>query len=526
MNTASSPFDLVPAPASVSAADGSFSTSGPAAVSWSGPDSSREVAELLAEYLRGDFGVAAAAAAASGAGAAAVALVQTADPAPDADGFLPEEYVLTVDPASGARIEAPSAAGLARGVQTLRQLARAGSGAGALVLPACRVEDAPAFRWRGLHLDVSRHFFSADDVCRFVELLAQHRMNMFHWHLTDDQGWRIEIKRYPKLAQVGSVRARTLAGHHSKWPHRWDDTPHGGFYTQEDVRRVVAFAARRHVTVVPEIDMPGHMEAAIAAYPEIGAGYAPVRSVRDRWGISKEVLSLDDACVAFCKNVWEELFALFPGLYMHIGGDEAPTTAWEETEKAQRIMAARGLSSPRAVQSWFTARMSEFFRERGKRLIGWDEILEGEELDPSSAVMYWRSHHKEVDISAAAKAGHKIVCAPTSFTYFDYYQAEPVSEEPLAIGGLLTLPHVFSFDPLAGIAPEAYSAVLGGQGQLWTEYIATRDHLDYMTYPRACALAEVLWCGSKKPTFADFRRRLAVHAERLAAQGVRLRKGF
>ena len=506
---------IIPAPKSFEQGKGSFVPAPSAAIGWTGPAAARDVAELLAEYLRPATGLALPVR----EGAAEITLVQTGDPAPDADGFLPEAYTLRVDAASGIRIEAQSAAGLARGVQTLRQLLVAGAPAAFI---ACRVEDAPAFRWRGLHLDVSRHFFGADDVCRFIELLAQHRMNVFHWHLTDDQGWRVEIKRYPKLAEVGSVRARTIVGHHSKWPHKWDDTPHCGFYTQDEIRRVVAFAARRHVTVVPEIDMPGHMEAAIAAYPEIGVGYSQVKEVRDRWGISKEVLSLDDECVDFCKNVWSEMFDMFPGLYMHIGGDEAPTTAWEESAKAQSTMAARGLTSPRAMQSWFTARMSEFFRDHGKRLIGWDEILEGDELDPSSAVMHWRTRANQIDIPAAAKAGHKIVCAPTSHTYLDYYQSEPTAEEPLAIGGLLTLPHVFSFDPLEGIAPEAHSSVLGGQGQLWTEYIATRDHLDYMTYPRACALAETLWCGAAaRPRFSAFTARLRTHAERLAAQGVR-----
>ena len=254
----------------------------------------------------------------------------------------------------------------------------------------------------------------------------------------------------------------------------------------------------------------------------LGTGVFSDVGVRDIWGISQNVLCLDDACVEFCKGVWEELFELFPGKFCHLGGDEAPTKAWEECADSQRLMAERGLDQPRKMQSWFTARMSEFFRDHGRRLIGWDEILEGDALDPSAAVMYWRPWAKQIDIAAAAKIGHKIVCAPTSYTYFDYYQAEPVSEEPAGIGGLNTLPHVFSFDPLEGIAPEASDAVLGGQGQLWTEYIATRDHLDYMAYPRACALAEVLWCGSRKPTFADFSRRLSAHSKRLAAEGVTL----
>ena len=505
--------NLVPAPSSYTEKEGLFTFQDSAKIGFTGSKAAFDAAGLLAEYLASDAGLALPVCEGTGA----ISLVQTADAAPDEDGFLPEAYTLEIDRASGIKIESVSAAGLVRAIQTLRQLRRPDNS-----FEACFIKDEPAFRWRGLHLDVSRHFFRVDDVCRFIELLSQHRMNVFHWHLTDDQGWRIEIKRYPRLAEVGSVRARTLVGHHAKWPHKWDDTPHGGFYTQEDIRRVVAFAARRHVLVVPEIDMPGHMEAAIAAYPALGTGVFADVGVRDRWGISQNVLNLDDDCIEFCKGVWEEVFALFPGKFCHIGGDEAPRAAWEECAGSQRLMAERGLDAPRKMQSWFTARMSEYFRDCGKRIIGWDEILEGDELVSSAAVMYWRPWAKQIDIAAAAKAGHKIVCAPTSYTYLDYYQAEPVSEEPPGIGGLNTLPHVFSFDPLEGIAPEAHGAVLGGQGQLWTEYIATRDHLDYMTYPRACALAETLWSGAaRRLPYADFRSRLSEHLKRLAAQGVR-----
>ena len=524
-------MSLLPLPKSFTAREGAFALPETAAIAWQGPDAARGVAELLAEYLRDATGLALPVR----EGSAEITLVQTSDPAPDADGFLPEDYTIDVS-SSGIRLEASSAAGLARAIQTLRQLLTVGGcpecaaervqPAQLVHIPACRIEDAPAFRWRGLHLDVSRHFFPVEDVERFIELLAQHRMNVFHWHLTDDQGWRIEIKCYPRLTEVGSVRAKTVVGHAGRWPHRFDGIPHGGFYTQDDIRRVVAFAARRHVLVVPEIDMPGHMEAAIAAYPEIGSGYTRVAKVRETWGISQNVVSLDNACIEFCKGVWEEVFGMFPGVFCHLGGDEAPTKAWEESEDAQRLMAERGLTSPRQMQSWFTARMDEFFRAHGKRLIGWDEILEGGGIDPSAAVMHWRSHHANVDLAAIAASGHAIVRAPTSHTYFDYYQAEPQSEEPLAIGGLLTLEKVYSFDPLDGIPAGSHGAILGAQGQLWTEYIATRDYLDYMTYPRACALAEVLWTPAEQRSFGDFRDRLAAHLPRLKAQGVAFREGI
>ncbi len=507
---------LLPLPASVSWLEGTYELPASAAIAWQGPAAARDVAELLAEYLRPATELPLPVR----EGTADITLVQTAAPDADADGFLPESYTLDVAPSAAPSVvlKASSAAGLARGIQTLRQLLPAGNAPRSL--PACHIEDEPAFRWRGLHLDVSRHFFSADDVCRYIELLAQHRMNVFHWHLTDDQGWRIEIKRYPKLTEVGSIRAQTIVGHHGKWPHLLDGTPYGGFYTQDDIRRVVAFAARRHVTIVPEIDMPGHMAAAIAAYPGLGGGFVAEPKVRELWGISQNVLCLDDACVEFCKGVWSEVFDLFPGVWCHLGGDEAPTKEWEESEAAQALMVARGLSSPRQMQSWFTARMDEFFRVHGKRLIGWDEILEGG-VSPSAGVMYWRSHHANVDLSAIASSGHPIVCAPTAYTYFDYYQAEPKSQEPLAIGGFLPLDRAYAFDPLAGIPADCAGRVLGGQGQLWTEYIATRDYLDYMAYPRACALAEVLWTPKDLLSYDDFSSRLAAHRERLALQGVK-----
>lgn len=519
-------MNILPLPTSVTELPGSLTLSPDASIAWQGPDSARDVAELLAEYLRPATGYALPVAPGNGERGTgnAVLLVQTSSPTPDPDGFLPEDYTLAVDPATGVRIEAGSAAGLARGIQTLRQLFPAAiygsSKADAdWTLPAVRIEDAPAFRWRGLHLDVCRHFFSVDDVCRYIELLAQHRMSVFHWHLTEDQGWRIEIKKYPRLTAVGSVRKKTLVGHHGKFPHVFDDTPYGGFYTQDDIRRVVAFAARRHIAIVPEIDMPGHMVAAIAAYPELGNGLVSKPEVRCFWGISQQVLNLNDATVRFCEDVWSEIFDLFPFRYCHLGGDEAPTHEWEESEAAQRLMAERGITTPRGMQTWFTAHMDAFFRAHGRRLIGWDEILEGPGVDASAAIMYWRPW-SNIDIGKAAAEGHSIVVADNSVTYFDHYQSEPQSEEPLAIGGLCTLPHVYGFDPLARIPASAASRVLGGQGQLWTEYIATRDYLDYMAYPRACALAEVLWTPKARRNYACFAARLAAHRARLAVQGV------
>ena len=514
---------LVPLPRKLEERDGSFRLVPGAAIGFEGPGSAREIAELLAEYLRPATGFALPVR----EGAGAVTLVQTAsDPAPDDAGFLPEDYALDVAP-GGVRIEAATSWGLARGVQTLRQLfppetygAEARPGV-AWEAPSVRIEDAPSLRWRGLMLDVSCHFFSADDVCRFVELLAQHRMNVFHWHLTDDQGWRVEIRKYPRLTEVGSVRAETLVGHADRYPRRFDGIPHGGFYAQDDIRRVVAFAARRRVVVVPEIDMPGHMCAAIASYPELGNGEWAHPAVLSVWGISRHVLNMEESTLAFCKDVWDEVMELFPSRFLHVGGDEAPRREWEESKRAQALMAERGLTRPEQLQAWFTKELDAFFRSRGRRLLGWDEILEGG-IDPSAAVAAWRVGWKGWDyVDAAARAGHDIVLATNSHAYFDYYQDEPVAEEPLAICGMIPTSKVYAFDPrIPSAPPDAARRVLGGQGQLWTEYIGTRDYLDYMAYPRASALAEVLWTPPERRRYAGFLDRLSAHRARLGVQGV------
>ena len=519
------PRSLLPLPKSVTWLDGAYTLPASASIAFEGPDAAQGVAELLAEYLRPATGYALPVIGqVPGHTCPGITLVQTADPAPDAAGFLPEAYTLSVDPAAGVRIEAPSAAGLARGIQTLRQLfpteiygtAKADV---AWTLPAVQIDDEPAFRWRGLHLDVGRHFYGVDDVCRYIELLAQHRMSTFHWHLTEDQGWRIEIKKYPRLTEVGSIRKQTLIGSCHKAPRLYDHTPYGGFYTQDEVRRVVAFAARRHITVIPEIDMPGHMVAAIAAYPELGCGFNTHIGVRCLWGISDEVINMEDSTVQFCKDVWTELFDLFPSRIFHLGGDECPRREWMESEKVQLLLAQRGLPGEDELQAWFTHEMNDFFQAHGRRLIGWDEILKGGELDGSAIVMSWRGMDGGI---AAAKSGHDVVMAPGSHTYFDHYQLEPQSEEPLAIGGLTTLAHTYTFNPVPPqLNADEAKHVLGGQGQLWTEYIADRDYLDYMAYPRACALAEVLWTPKAKQNFACFSARLADHRARLDLQGVK-----
>ncbi len=511
---------LIPAPRELVEHSGSFPFFQTSTIGYNGTMETLEVATLLADYLRPATGFPWPVAEGDGS----ITLVQTGDPLPDSCGFVPENYTLVVSPEKGVRIEALSAAGLARGIQTLRQLFPAEIFCDKLVqrpwsVPAVEIRDSPEFRWRGLHLDVGRHFFSVDEVCRYIELLAQHRMNMFHWHLTEDQGWRIEIKKYPRLTSVGSVRKKTLVGHHGTYPHTFDNTPYGGFYTQEEVKKVVAFAARRHVTVMPEIDMPGHMGAAIAAYPEWGNGIVACPEVRPMWGISTFVLNLNDATVKACEEIWSELFDLFPSKFFHLGGDEAPTNEWELSDEAQEVMLARGLHSPRAMQSWFTRHMIGFFAAHGRRLVGWEEILDGENLDTAATVMSWRGKGREFD---AVRTGHDVVMATNQFLYYDYYQEDPEPGATVRIGGLCPLSRIYNgFKPVPdGMTAADAKHILGAQGQLWTEYIPTMKDLEEMAYPRACALAETLWIPHGQRDYTDFLRRLSAHRGRLAAQSV------
>ena len=485
----------------------------------------RDLAELLAEYLRPATGwtwPVAEAAPGDDPGAGTILLEQTGDPEPDAAGFRPEAYTLETD-AGRVRLAAESPDGLARAIQALRQLFPAAIYAstvqpGPWTLPAVRVEDAPRFPWRGLMLDTARHFFSVETVKRFIELIAQHRMSVFHWHLTDDQGWRLEIKKYPRLTEVGSIRKATIIGRQRDHFRRYDRTPYGGFYTQEEIRDIVAFAARRHVTIVPEVDMPGHMAAAIAAYPELGNGLVRHPEVRTMWGISDNVLNVEASTVQFCQDVWSEVMALFPGKFLHLGGDECPRKEWTESPRAQALMAERGLTEPGQLQAWFTRQMDDFFRAHGRRLIGWHEILDGH-INPSATIMVWWDNQ---DVPGILRTGHDIVMATNKYLYLDYYQREPKEKEPLAIGGLVTLEQVYGFDPAPADATGAASGrILGGQGQLWTEYIATPEYLEYMAFPRGCAVAEILWTPREAQAFGDFQRRLQAHVERLRVQQVR-----
>lgn len=437
-----------------------------------------------------------------------------------------EGYVLSVSP-SVVIARAMAAQGLRHAAQTLRQLLPAAAFDPAKVegmawaIPCVEIEDAPRFGWRGSMLDVARHFMPLPFIYKYLDLLAMHKMNVFHWHLTEDQGWRIEIKKYPRLTEVGAWRRETVVGHwrRDRDDMAYDGTPHGGFYSQEEARQVVAYAAARGITVVPEIEMPGHAQAAIAAYPELGNTGRQLEVSTD-WGIHHEVFNAEEGTIRFLQDVLDEVLAIFPSTFIHIGGDEVPKIQWQESPSAQARMKALGLKDEAALQSYITGRMDQFLALRGRRLLGWDEILEGG-LAPGATVMSWRG---EAGGIAAAKAGHDVVMAPNWWTYFDYYQSEDRSREPLAIGNYLPLEKAYAFEPVpTEIDAGQAGHVLGGQCQLWTEYMPKPANVEYMAFPRLCALAEAVWTPAGQKDYSGFLARLAPHLERLRAMGVRYR---
>ncbi|MEU3185950.1 beta-N-acetylhexosaminidase [Streptomyces sp. NPDC006923] len=427
-------------------------------------------------------------------------------------------------------IEGGGPAGVFWGAQTLRQLLGPEAFRRAPLsqdrdwhLPMGTLQDRPRFGWRGLMLDVARHFMPKDGVLRYLDLLAAHKLNVFHFHLTDDQGWRVEIKRRPRLTDVGSWRART------KWGHRasalWDEKPHGGYYTQDDIREIVAYAAERHITVVPEIDVPGHSQAAIAAYPELGNTDVIDTSsltVWDTWGINPNVLAPTDNTLRFYEDVFEELLALFPSPFIHVGGDECLKDQWRESPTAQALIRERGLAGEDGLQSWFIRHFDTWLTARGRRLIGWDEILEGG-LAPGAAVSSWRGYAGGV---AAARAGHDVVMCPEQHVYLDHRQAAG-EDEPMPIGYVRTLEDVYRFEPVpAQLTEEEAAHVLGTQANVWTEVMQDSSRVDYQVFPRLAAFAEVAWSAlppSAERDFAGFERRMAGHYRRLDALGVAYR---
>ncbi len=431
-----------------------------------------------------------------------------------------ESYFLSVT-SSNVTISAKEDAGAFYALQTIRQLlpnAIEGSAKEEGIswnIPAVEIKDNPRFSYRGMHLDVGRHFFPVATVKRFLDLMAYHKLNRFHWHLTEDQGWRIEIKKYPKLTEVGAYRNETLVGHYNDQPHQFDGKRYGGFYTQEEVKEVVEYAAERFITVIPEIEMPGHSLAAIAAYPELGCTDNQYE-VGTKWGIYDKVYCPTEQTFQFLEDVLTEVMELFPSQYIHIGGDECPKTQWKASAFCQHLMKQEGLKNENELQSYFIKRIEKFLNENGRNIIGWDEILEGG-LAPNATVMSWRGIEGGIE---AAKAGHNVIMTPTSHCYFDYYQSDH-PDEPLAIGGFLPLEKVYHYEPIPeALTKEESVYVLGTQANLWTEYIPTEDKLEYMAFPRLSALSEVAWSAQENRNFKDFVGRLSPHIQRLELMGV------
>ena len=429
----------------------------------------------------------------------------------DSEDLGSEGYILETTK-KAISIESTHAHGSFYGIQTLLQLIDIKKENERFVfestIPGVKIYDKPRFKWRGMHLDVCRHFYDKEFVKKYIDLLAMHKMNTFHWHLTEDQGWRIAIKKYPKLTEIGSYRPETMIG--KNWS-QFDGTQHSGFYTQDDIKEIVQYASDRFITIVPEIEMPGHSLAALAAYPELGCTGGPYE-VAKTWGVFDDVYCAgSEKTFEFLENVLSEVMVLFPGKYIHIGGDECPKTQWEKCPKCQQRIRTEGLNDEFELQSYFIHRIEKFLIAHKRKLIGWDEILEGG-LAPEATVMSWRGTEGGI---AAAKMGHDVVMSPNNECYFDHYQADP-ENEPLAIGGYTDLEDVFFYEPIPEeLSPEESEYIIGAQANIWTEYITTEEHLEYMALPRMSALSEVVWSEKENKNFDAFRMRLQKHLLRL-----------
>lgn len=423
----------------------------------------------------------------------------------EANGF----YTLTVAPDKIQIGGDPS--GRFYAIQTLIQLMEEKNGK--TVLREAQIVDRPLFSWRGMHLDVSRHFFPVSFIKKYLDYMAFYKMNVFHWHLTDDQGWRIEIKKYPKLVEIGSKRKETIVDKNFS-PYKGDGKPYAGFYTQDDIREVVRYASERHITVVPEIEMPGHSMALLAAYPGLACTPGPFET-GTKWGVYEDVLCPTENTFSFLQDVLDEVMQLFPSKYIHIGGDECPKKRWKNSAFCQKLMKENKLKNEDELQSYFIRRIEKYLSSKGRKLIGWDEILEGG-LAPGAAVMSWRGEEGGI---AAANAGHEAVMSPGSHCYFDHYQSN-ASGEPLAIGGYTPLEKVYSYDPVPkDLAEEKTKYIIGAQANVWTEYMADGNQVEYMIFPRICAMAEVVWTQKKLKNYEDFSQRILSHFKRFDRWG-------
>ena len=495
-------FNIIPRPQQVNVSnDAPFTLSAKTVISLgTNSQDMKRNANMLASYIEQATGIRPA----IGKSKSGAAIILTIDKTiANAEG-----YKLDAD-ATHIRIAGASAAGVFYGIQTLRKSPPLVNGKASKVsIPAVHIADAPRFAYRGTHLDVSRHFVTADSVRQFIDMLALHNINRFHWHLTDDQGWRIEIKKYPLLTQIGSKRAQTVIGHNSD---KYDGKPYSGFYTQKQIRDIVKYAADRYITIVPEIDLPGHMQAALAAYPDMGCTGGPYE-VWQKWGVSDNVLCAgNDKTLTFIDNVLKEITQLFPSKYIHVGGDECPKTQWQKCPKCQarikalNLEAKDGHSAEERLQSYIITHASNYLKSLGRNTIGWDEILEGG-LAEGATVMSWRGESGGI---AAAKQHHDVVMTPNSYLYFDYYQSLDKANEPLAIGGYLPLETVYSYEPMPKeLTADEARHIIGVQANIWTEYMPTFKQIQYMALPRLAALSEVQWSQPALKDYNSFTNRL------------------
>ncbi|WP_300704469.1 family 20 glycosylhydrolase [Bacteroides sp.] len=494
---------IIPMPKEITVGEGNFKVSLETRINYNDKSLAKTVA-LFNDYMDGRFGMILK----NGSSGRNTIHLQL-------DKKMPAEaYSLTVND-KGVTIKG-NEAGVFYGIQTLQQLLETGQNA-EIQLPSVIINDEPRFGYRGLMLDVARYFYSVDYVKESIDLMSRYKINRFHWHLTEDAGWRIEIKKHPELTRIGAWRNSTQWGHN---PAEQDRIPHGGFYTQEQIKDIIRYAADRYITIVPEIDLPGHTMSVLAAYPNLSCTGGPFL-VPETWGIKEEVLCLGNKdTYQFVEEVLSEVIDLFPGEYIHIGGDEAPKRRWKECSKCQQCIKDNHLKDEHELQSYFIHHLDEFVTKKGRKIIGWDEILEGG-LAPNAAVMSWRG---EAGGIAAAGLGHKVVMAPNNYMYIDYYQSKDHANEPLNIGGLVTLEHTYSYEPYTSkLTKEQCSFIMGVQANLWGEFVHHPDKANYMAYPRAIALSEIGWSPIEKKDYASFSKRLSSCLADLDRQGVTFR---
>ena len=429
-----------------------------------------------------------------------------------------EGYLLKISDKSIV-IVASAPNGLFYGMQTLKQMMPLEIQNGKLEIPVTDIKDQPRFAWRGNMLDCGRHFFPVSFIKKYIDILAMYKINTFHWHLTEDQGWRIEIKKYPLLTEISHWRDETILGH-QRDNGEMDGIGYGGFYTQDQAREIVRYAAERYITVVPEIEMPGHSSAALAAYPNLGCTGGPYK-VQGTWGVHKDVYCAGkEETFEFLQNVLDEIIDIFPSEFIHVGGDECPKDAWEQCAACQKRIKDNGLKDEHELQSWFISRMDKYLASKGRRLLGWDEILEGG-LAPGATVMSWRGEKGGIE---AAKQNHDVVMSPNTYMYIDYYQSHDKENEPLAIGGFLPVERVYEYEPVpAELSTDEAKYILGVQTNLWTEYVATTKKAEYMLLPRLQAEAEVGWTKKELKDFEGFSKRLETDYLRLEKMNINFR---